>query len=146
MRSVWIDGERNEVEARVVGAGQHQLHRLAERLGGERGGHRVVAVEPAPEAAAERIGAHDDALLRQAKRLREHGQDQALPLIAGVDLEAAVLLEGKRVHRFELGMQHAGRGVGPLERGRGRAKGGHRCQGRPPPARRLRGAAICFAP
>ena len=58
------------------------------------------------------------------ERLREHGQDRALLLTAGVDLEAAVLLERESVHRLELGMKDAGGGVRPLKRGRGRAKGG----------------------
>ena len=41
-----------------------------------------------------------------------------------MDLEAAVLLEGESVHRFELSMENAAGGVRPLERGGGCAKGG----------------------
>ena len=109
-------GRAKRVEAHVVGARQHHLDRLAERLGGERRRHGIVAVEPAAEAAADRIGAHHDALLRHAERLGEHGQDQALPLIAGMDLEDAILLERERVDRLELGMEHAAGRIGLLER------------------------------
>src|SRR5262245_55876391 len=111
------------VEAHVVGTRQHQLHGLAKSLRGKRGGDRIVLVEPAPEPSAERIGAHDDALLWQVERLREDGQNCALRLTAGVDLEAAILLEGESVHRFELTMEDTPCRVGPLELGAGRAKG-----------------------
>src|SRR5215470_11718940 len=77
------------VETHVIGTGQYELYRLADGLGSERGGDRVIAVEPPAKSPANRIGAHDDALLRQAERLSQHGEDQALPLIARMDLETA---------------------------------------------------------
>jgi hypothetical protein len=86
----------------VVGTRQHHFDRLAERLGSERRRHGIVAVEPPAETAADCISAHHDSLLRHAQRLGEHGQDQALPLIAGMNLEDAVLFQGERVDRLEL--------------------------------------------
>jgi S1-C subfamily serine protease len=109
-------GRTKRVEAHVVGPRQHQLHRFAESLGGDRSGDGVVAVEPATESPADRIGAHHDPLLGQAKRLGEHRQHQALPLIAGMDLEDAVLLERQRIGWLELRVEHAGGGVGLFER------------------------------
>ena len=60
----------------------------------------------------------------RSERPCEHGQNRALRLTAGMDLEAAVLLEGESVHRLELGMENAVGGVRPLERGGGCAKRG----------------------
>ena len=60
----------------------------------------------------------------QAKRLGEHGQDQALPLIAGMDFEDAVFFEGKRVDRLELVVHHAAGRIGSLERGARASEGG----------------------
>ena len=69
MRSVWMEGERNEVEAHIVGTRQHHLYRLAQRLGGERRRHGIIAIEAPSEATAELVGAQHDAFLRQAERL-----------------------------------------------------------------------------
>src|SRR5271167_3619471 len=96
-----LDGGRaKRVEARVVGPGQDHLDRLAESLSRKRCRHGIVAVETPAEAATQKIGAHYDLFLRQTQRLRKDRQDQALPLVAGMDLEDSVLLESERVDRL----------------------------------------------
>jgi hypothetical protein len=89
-----LDGRRAErVEQHVVGPRADHLDRLADGFGGKRCGDSVVAVEPPPEATAEEISAHEDLVLADSQRFGQEGQHQRLPLIPGVDLENAVLLD-----------------------------------------------------
>ena len=111
-----LDRRRAErVEACIVRTGQHQLYRLAKRLGGERSRHGVIAVQAPAEAAADQIRAQYDPFLRHAECLRKHWQNQALPLIAGMNFEDAVLFEGKGVNRLELVVHHAAGRIGSLQ-------------------------------
>src|SRR6516225_3254119 len=71
--------------------------------------------EPPPEAAAEEISAHNDLVLADSQRPGQHREHQRLPLITGVDLEYAVLLESERVDRLQLELQCAARRVGSLQ-------------------------------
>ena len=78
--------------------------------------------------------------------LASTGRIRALPLIAGMDLEDAVLFEGERVDRLELDVEHAARRIGLLKRRTARARKAASRPGsstsRTPPF----GSAICFAP
>ncbi|CAB5370619.1 unnamed protein product [Rhizophagus irregularis] len=112
-------GRAYRIEQRIVLPRQHHLDRAAQRLGGERGGDGIIAIEPPPKAATQHIGAQDDLGFGHAERLGECRQNQALPLVAGMDFEAAVLLEGERVEWFQLEMQHGAGGVDALQRAGG---------------------------
>ena len=81
--------------------------------------HAIVAVQPASEAPADEVGPHDNLLRRNLQGLGEDWQDEALRLIARVDLEHPVLLEGEGVDGLELEVEHAGGRVGRLHPGRG---------------------------
>ena len=105
------------VKAAVVGAGEHQLHRLADGLRGQGCADGVVAVQSASESAAEQVAFHDDLVFGPPKRLRQPGQDQRLPLIAGVNFPDAVFFERQGVHRLKLEVQGRCGRVGRLHRG-----------------------------
>src|SRR5262245_27884173 len=122
MRSVWIDGERNESNSMSSARVQTILTGLPMALVASAAG-TAVAVEPLPEAAAEEISAHNDPVLADTERPGQHRQHQRLPLITGADLENAVPLESERIYRLQLEMQCAARRVGPLQ---GRFRGGER--------------------
>ena len=144
IRSVCIDGERGESNAhrrRVSVSASPACRSLSMRA------------PPAPCSRRSDSGRNHRRSNRcasrlffsDAERLGERGQDQRLPLIAGMDFPDAVLLERERVDRFELEVQHAACRISLLER---RLAAGT-------PLRRPRsstssmppfGSAICFAP
>ncbi len=117
-------GRAGRIKAHVVWSRADHLDRLADRLGSERGGNGVVAVEPPTEAAAEQVGAHDNLVLAAAQRLGQHRQDQGLPLIAGVNFEDAVPFECQGVDRLQLKMHDRAGGVVAHERPFRRGEGG----------------------
>ena len=76
-----------------------------------------------PEPTAEEIAAHHDRVLTAAQRLGQDRQNQGLPLIAGMDLEHAILLERQRIDWLEREMHHGAgrvRSLQPVFRGRER--------------------------
>ncbi len=114
----------DRIEQGVVGAGQHHLHRALHGLGGQGRRHGIVAVEPAPEPAADEVGPHDDLLWSLPQSFGDDRQDEALGLVAGMDLENAFRLEREGINGFELEVEHPGGRVGGLDRHRGGREGG----------------------
>ena len=117
-------GRAEAVEEGVVLTGEDQLDRLAQGLGGQGRGHRIVAVQSPAESPAQQVGLHDDAGLRPAQGLGQGRQDQGLPLVAGVDLEDAVPLESQGVQGLHLEVQGGVCGVLRLQLGLRARKGG----------------------
>ena len=100
------------IETRIVGPRANHLDGPPHGLRRQRSRHAIIAIQAPPEAAAQQIRVQHHLTLRHLERLRQHGQDQRLPLVARMDMPDAVDFLRQRIHRFQLEMQHgAGRVV-----------------------------------
>jgi hypothetical protein len=101
LHSQALNGRRaHRIETRIIFPREDHFYRTTERFGCKRLRHRVIPIQPTTETAAEQIAAHQNFALRYAESFGDGRKDQALPLVARMDLEYATVLEGQRVDRF----------------------------------------------